>query len=128
MPRSSARRSRSRSPDPGPLDELTAVGALVSLRRAWRASPLTVSWRAALPGDCTELAAEAKRLLLALGWPPALLELWICKTELRQGRRRRHAVLIVRVPGGKPKAIDNRVRGGLVDQEILRYTDWRRMF
>lgn len=104
------------------MAELAAVGAVISLRRAYRASPLTVSWQPTVPGDCTELTAWAMRLLLDLGWPAKLFERWICKTN--SGRK--HALLIVR-SGGKAKAIDCLVPGGLIDSEILNYRDWSRM-
>lgn len=98
------------------------MGAAVRLPRAYRASPLTVSWKPALPGDCTELTAWARAFLIGLGWPPARLERWICKTE----RGKKHAVLIV-AGVGKDKAIDCRVPGGLVDREILLYRDWAKL-
>jgi len=107
--------------------ELAAVVGLISLPRAYRASPTTVSWEADLPGDCTELTALAEGILTELGWPPECLERWAC--DIPGGKR--HAVLVANLT-----LSDGTVSGVAIDcrhptpqlmSGMTHYTDWVRL-
>ena len=100
--------------------ELTAVAAIVGSPNAYKASPTVVSWEAALPGDCTELTAEAERIFRALGWPGDIMERWTCKTQ----KGKRHAVLVLKLEAGAT-AIDCRHSRPMLKDD-LHYRNWAR--